>query len=463
MADTLTPNLKLTNQTEGGNASTWGIKVDDNFEQIDDKLGDITSIITTGGTTVLTDEQELVAHLRVSGTLVSNATIELSGRGGFWIVANDTTGAFTVTVKVTGETGIQVAQGTATLVWCDGDDIRQGVPTAEVVADTTPQLGGDLDTNGFDIQFDDNHGIGDDAGRDLLLFSKAVTAVNRFHLSNAATGNAPRLSVVGSDTNVDMDLRPQGTGGIIASFKQGTGLGLKDSDSSHDLKVKTSSNLTADRTLDFVTGDADRSITLGGNLNVAGAATVPAGTALVAGNNLSDVGNAATARGNLGLGSVVLEGPPARAYAEYTANADLTTAIPIDDTIPQNTEGTEIVTAAVTLKRASSRVRVRFQTFGRCVSGAGDDNRNWTAALFVDSTADALAAVAGGIANDNSGTSVVASTVLEFEHAPGSVGPFTYKIRVGPASGNTLRLNGTSSRFYGGAAKATLVAEEVYV
>jgi microcystin-dependent protein len=126
MVDTITPNTLLTNQTEGGNDNTWGVIADANFEQIDDKFGDTTSVVTTGGTTVLTDEQELVAAVDVSGTLVSNATIEFSGRGGFWIVANLTTGDFTLTVKVTGETGIEIAQGATLLVWCDGDDIRSG-------------------------------------------------------------------------------------------------------------------------------------------------------------------------------------------------------------------------------------------------------------------------------------------------------------------------------------------------
>ena len=85
----------------------------------------------------------------------------------------------------------------------------------------------------------------------------------------------------------------------MASFKQATGLGLKDSDSSHALRLKTSSNLTDNRTLDLVTGDADRTLTLSGNLTVSGAATLPAGTALVAANNLSDVSSGATAFSNI--------------------------------------------------------------------------------------------------------------------------------------------------------------------
>jgi hypothetical protein len=55
---------------------------------------DVTQIATTGGLTVLTDEAEIVIAIHVSGTLVSNSTIEFSGRGGNWVVVNATDGDF---------------------------------------------------------------------------------------------------------------------------------------------------------------------------------------------------------------------------------------------------------------------------------------------------------------------------------------------------------------------------------
>jgi hypothetical protein len=158
---------------------------------------------------------------------------------------------------------------------------------------------------------------------------------------------------------------------------------------------------------------------------------------------------------------------PARAYSTYATNTDLTTELPYDNSIPQNTEGTEIISQAITLKRADSRVRARFTAHGLSVSSAGDDGRPWSAALFIDSTADALAAAAAGDVTQNQFSTSAGGAnvlVLEFEHAPGSVGPFTYKIRVGPTSGDTLRLNGNpAGRKFGGVSVATLVLEEVYV
>lgn len=137
MADTETPNIKLTNQTEGANNNSWGIIADANFEEIDDKFGDVTSIVTTGGNTTLTDSQEIVNAIRVSGTLVSNAVIIFSGRGGSWIVENNTTGAYTVTCKVSGQTGVTIEQGGAALVYCNGTDIDYGNPPSTTTAEVT--------------------------------------------------------------------------------------------------------------------------------------------------------------------------------------------------------------------------------------------------------------------------------------------------------------------------------------
>lgn len=137
MADTLTTHLKLTDQEEGSNNNSWGLIVDNNWWRLDAVLGDTTEITTTGGQTVLTDEQELVAAIRVDGTLVSNVEIIFSGRGGFWIVENATEGEFTVTLKVSGGTGVEIEQGTRQVVWCDGSDILSAHTTPGVAPEVT--------------------------------------------------------------------------------------------------------------------------------------------------------------------------------------------------------------------------------------------------------------------------------------------------------------------------------------
>ena len=49
---------------------------------------------------------------------------------------------------------------------------------------------------------------------ELLILNTIASAVNEISLQNAATGNAPRLSATGGDTNIDLNLRAKGTGNI---------------------------------------------------------------------------------------------------------------------------------------------------------------------------------------------------------------------------------------------------------
>ncbi len=58
------------------------------------------------------------------------------------------------------------------------------------------------------------------------------------------------------------------------------------------------------------------------------------------------------------------------AYAEYTANANLSAQIPRDDSIPQVGEGTEILTLTITPKSATNKLRCRFRAWLRKVRSA---------------------------------------------------------------------------------------------
>ena len=81
-----------------------------------------------------------------------------------------------------------------------------------VVEDTSPQLGGDLDANGHSVGFDDGTGITDDAGNEQIVFHKTASAVNQVGVTNAAAGSAPQIAAEGGDTNIDLTLAGKGTG-----------------------------------------------------------------------------------------------------------------------------------------------------------------------------------------------------------------------------------------------------------
>lgn len=108
----------------------------------------------------------------------------------------------------TGSVGMKVYSGS---VWNDLPGMLN------VVEDVTPQLGADLDANGFDIQFDDATGITDSNGNELITFQETASAVNELEVTNAATGTMPSIGATGGDTDIDVEVTPKGTGALTVN------------------------------------------------------------------------------------------------------------------------------------------------------------------------------------------------------------------------------------------------------
>ena len=98
----------------------------------------------------------------------------------------------------------------------------------DVVSDTSPQLGGNLDTNSNNILIDDAHFIADENGNEQIIFQTTASAVNQFDITNAATGNAPEISATGGDTNIDLKITPKGSGQVLLDGNVGVESGLID-------------------------------------------------------------------------------------------------------------------------------------------------------------------------------------------------------------------------------------------
>ena len=108
----------------------------------------------------------------------------------------------------------------------------------DVVADTSPQLGGNLDTNSHNILIDDAHFIADESGNEQIIFQTTGSAVNQFDITNAATGNAPSISATGDDTNISMSLLPKGSGVVLLDGNGSSG-GVSVSDGLIDIRTGT--------------------------------------------------------------------------------------------------------------------------------------------------------------------------------------------------------------------------------
>ena len=152
-----------------------------------------------------TDLNNVLSAINTSNSGTSRPSGAVAGT--IWL---DTTSATTPTLKFyDGADDISLAtlDYTANTVnWLDSS------VSFDIVSDLTPQLGGTLDTNGNNIQFDNDRGIADSNNNAVLTFNETASAVNEFTMTNNSTGNNPILSATGGDTNIGIDLTTKGTG-----------------------------------------------------------------------------------------------------------------------------------------------------------------------------------------------------------------------------------------------------------
>jgi hypothetical protein len=110
------------------NATNWNTPLNTNFGVLDAALGGVTTKSVTGvgaSPVVLTASEYQKLILNFTGVLTSNVTYQVpSGVGGEWIVSNNTTGSFTLTIgNVAGGASTTVASGTRRSVYSDGTNI----------------------------------------------------------------------------------------------------------------------------------------------------------------------------------------------------------------------------------------------------------------------------------------------------------------------------------------------------
>ena len=259
MASTFTP-LGIELQATGENAGTWGTKTNTNLELIEQISGGFTQQSIAGGaqTTALSVSDgstgAVLSHrmIEFTGTITGNQIVTIPNDvQTFYILRNSTSGSHTVQFKYATGSGSTFTFGASDkgdkIVFAAANDgtnpdiktLAIGTGIANVVEDTTPQLGGNLDANGNNILIDNGNFIGDENGLEQIKFATTASAVNELSVTNAATGNAPSISATGDDSNIDVALIPKGTG----ETKVGTGAAdaTITSSGAHNLILDTNS------------------------------------------------------------------------------------------------------------------------------------------------------------------------------------------------------------------------------
>lgn len=131
------------------------------------------------------------------------------------------------------------------------------------------------------------------------------------------------------------------------------------------------------------------------------------------------------------------------------------TVLPFDDTIPQNTEGDQYMSLAITPLATTNKLRITV-----VFDGAVNGNLSYTIALFQDATASAIAAI--GCVCIAAGN-MTSSTLVHYMDA-GTTSATTFKVRAGVASAGQITFNGAATaRRFGGVCASSITIEEIKV
>jgi hypothetical protein len=176
--------------------------------------------------------------------------------------------------------------------------------------------------------------------------------------------------------------------------------------------------------------------------------------------SMSDAGNLSISGGFTAVGAITTTGtvfaPGAQIQmvsVETGTLAFATTIIPADNTIPQQTEGDQYMTLAITPKSATSKLIIEVTAhLSNSVAN------NLIAALFQDATANALAVA---VQYQSAPTGPV---VMSFRHimTSGTTSSTTFKLRAGGGSAGTTNFNGTGGAgLFNGTMASSIVIREV--
>ena len=280
MASSYTP-LGVELMVTGENAGTWGTKTNNNLSLFEQLTGGFKSLSIAGGaqTTALTIADGALTGtaqfrmIELTGSISGNqiVTIPLDIEN-FYILKNSTSGSYTVQFKYVSGSGDTFTFATTNkktaIVFATANDgtnpdITEVQTGGDVVDDTSPQLGGNLDVNGFDIVSTSNadidlvpNGTGDvtlqadtvkvgDSGAAAVLTSNGagtltVTTGGATDLIlNTNSGTNSGVIQITDAANGNIAITPNGSGNIVLD-----GLTFPNADGSADTFLKTNGSGT---------------------------------------------------------------------------------------------------------------------------------------------------------------------------------------------------------------------------
>jgi hypothetical protein len=181
----LTESLVLVSSGTGWNTFGYGRSNSFAYTQL--------SLVVTGGTTTLTSAQGANTIQEYSGVLTSNQIVVVPSTVQLYTITNNTTGAFSFTVKTSavGAATLTITQGTSLVVICDGTNVYNAGSGASSSITSLTLGNGSLAVPALKFSGDTNSGM-------YLVSSSQVG----FVIANAQVGyyNATGLTMAGTGT-----------------------------------------------------------------------------------------------------------------------------------------------------------------------------------------------------------------------------------------------------------------------
>ena len=266
-------------------------------QQLDEQVSRSVKTDSSSSITNLTIPVQTNAYLQWNSSATALLASILSGGGALTQVAEDTTpqlgadlDANGKTIRFIDATGIEDDDGNEQLIFQKTASAVNQFDITNAATGNDPDIAatGD-DTNidfklsgkgtggvdlGGDISLADTKAIKDSNGNELIKFSQTASAVNHLNITNAATGNNPKLTSTGDDTNVFTTMRCKGTGTVNlkgTSTNSGTIQLNEDTDNgtnSISLKAPEAVSTSYTLTLPSADGSADQLLKTDGSGNL---------------------------------------------------------------------------------------------------------------------------------------------------------------------------------------------------
>ena len=249
MTDPVTPNLSFTLPQVGGDNGVWGGYLNTDITNIDTAFGGNQSLTVTSADVTITNSQFSNAIFTVTGGLTGNRNLFVPispnsttaagiACGGRFVVVNNTSNAYNLTVKTTlaNSSGVVVPQGGEAFLYSDGLNVlysNRNVPGAAIGVNGNPtgQIGGiagSANTNvdlAYDYTNNNIYACTVTGSSSSATWAQPVFAINRgfdtpVNLSLAAAVNSNILTVTFNAASNSSS--PSPTNPVIFNFPDST-------------------------------------------------------------------------------------------------------------------------------------------------------------------------------------------------------------------------------------------------